>query len=331
MATREIPLPTPRFGPVWRVIQAAGVVAVGAIIILLFAAPEPTLAWTWNVVVPVLPATFLLTPAIWRNACPLATLNEIPTHLGRRGRHPSRAMASGALAVIALFVLVPARRAVLNASGEALAGVLIALGLLALVLGSLFAARSGFCNGVCPVLPVERLYGQHPLIELRGSRCASCTFCTPAGCIDLARGKAMVQMLGRSRHTPRWLLTPMGVFATAFPGLILGYFVTPDATGFGVGALVRVLAFAAASYVALGAILALTRVRATLALTLLGGLSFALYYWFAAPGFAGQLGLGRVAADSVRAAAGVLLTVWLVRAGTWRPSGRRDATGSPGR
>ncbi|MDX1396662.1 MAG: hypothetical protein R3195_19940, partial [Gemmatimonadota bacterium] len=166
MATREIQLPPARFGPVWRAIQTAGVVAVGGLIVLLLVAPEPTLAWTWNVVVPVLPATFLLTPAIWRNACPLATLNEIPSHIGRRGRNPTPLMASGAIAAGALFVLVPARRAVLNGSGEALAGLLIALGIAALVLGSYFAARSGFCNGVCPVLPVERLYGQHPLIEV---------------------------------------------------------------------------------------------------------------------------------------------------------------------
>lgn len=319
MATREVSLAIPRFGWAWRTVQVAGVVSVALLIVLLVVVPGPTLAWTWNLVVPVLPATFLLSPAIWRNACPLATLNEIPSHLGARGREPSRWMASGAIALVALVVLVPARRALLNTSGEALAGALIALGLLALLLGVLFSARSGFCNGVCPVLPVERLYGQHPLIQVRGSRCASCTFCTPSGCIDLMRGKAMVQMLGRTRHTARWLITPTGVFAAAFPGLIIAYFTTADLTGgFGVAPFARGLAFAAISFAGLGALIALTRLKAPIATTLLGGLAFGLYYWYAAPGIAEQVGLGSVSRDVIRATAGLLLVVWLGRAGVWR-------------
>jgi hypothetical protein len=270
-------------------------------------------------VVPLLPATFLLSPAIWRNACPLATLNEIPTRLGARGKNPTPWLASGAVALAALVVLVPARRALLNTSGEALAAALLALGLLALLLGVLFSARSGFCNGVCPVLPVERLYGQHPLIEVRGSRCASCTFCTPTGCIDLARGKAMVQMLGRTRHSARWLMTPTGVFAAAFPGLILAYFLTPDVSGgLSLAPFARGLAFSAASFVVLGALVVLTRIEAPVATTLLGGLSFALYYWFAAPGIADQVGLASVAANLIRVTAGLLLLVWLVKAGVWQ-------------
>ena len=319
MATREISLATPRFGWAWRVVQVAGVLSVALLITLLLLVPEPTLAWTWNLVVPILPATFLLSPAIWRNACPLATLNEIPTHLGARGRNPERWMASGAAALAALVVLVPARRAILNTNGEALAAALIVLGLLALLLGILFSARSGFCNGVCPILPVERLYGQHPLIEVKGSRCASCTFCTPDGCIDLARGKAMVQMLGRTRHSARWLTTPTGVFALAFPGLILAYFTTVDVSGgLSVAPFVRGFGFSVASFLVLGGLVWVTHLRASVATTLLGALSFGLYYWFAAPGIADQVGLATVAGNVIRAAAALLLVVWLLKAGVWR-------------
>jgi hypothetical protein len=286
--------------------------------------PESTLAWTWNLVVPVLPASFLVSPAIWRNVCPLATLNELPDRwqLGRRA--PRGWLASGAIAILALGTLIPARHALLNSSGEAVAVSVIALGLLALAMGTVYAARSGFCNSLCPILPVERLYGQHPLLEVRGSRCASCTFCTPRGCIDLARDKAVPQLLGPARHSARWLLTPMGAFAASFPGLVLGYFLTADSVELSVDPFVRALLFGSASY-AVAAVLALAfRIRGTVGLTLLGAISFVAYYWFAGSAIAGQLGLGAGAANAIRGAAGVLVVLWLVkaRANLTRPAPR---------
>jgi len=278
MATRELPLEVARPEWAWRAVRFAGVVAVVVLVALLLIAPAPTLGWTWNLVVPLLPATFLISPAIWRNVCPLATLNELPDRWGVGQRLPAGAVASGAIAIALLALLIPARRLILNTNGEVFAAAIVVLALLAVGLGMVFAARSGFCNGVCPVLPVERLYGQHPLLQIRGSRCASCTFCTPRGCIDLVRGKATAQMLGRSRHTWRWLFTPTGVFAAAFPGLVLGYFTTADVSGgislapFGVAA-----AYALTSFVLVGAVVFAARLEAALALTLLGAVAFALY------------------------------------------------------
>lgn len=303
-----------RASGLWRVAQVGALLVTLALIVLLFVAPEPTLGWTWNLVVPILPATFLLNPSMWRNVCPLATLNELPGWLNRGNRLPPTLMASGALAGVAAVLLIPVRRAVLNNSGEVLGGALIVLALLALGLGLVYAARSGFCNGLCPILPVERLYGQHPLVDIRGSRCASCTFCTPAGCIDLARDKAVVQMLGRSRHSSKWLLSPMGAFAAAFPGVIIAYFTSTDATTFTISPIATSVLFAAVSYVVVALLTVAFRVKGSLGLTVLGATSFGLYYWFAAPGIAEQVGQGAIVRDAIRVLAAALLTVWLVRA-----------------
>ncbi len=298
----------------WRVAQTGALLVTVALIALLFIAPRPTLGWTWNLVVPILPATFLISPAIWRNVCPLATLNELPDWLGKGNRLPGVALASGAVAGAAAVLLIPVRRIVFNTNGEVLGAVLIVLALVALGLGLAYQARSGFCNGICPILPVERLYGQHPLVDIRGSRCASCTFCTPAGCIDLARDKAVVQMLGRSRHSLKWLTSPMGAFAASFPGVIIAYFTSTDATSFTLSPIATTLLFAAISYAVVSLVALAVRLKGSLALTLLGATSFGLYYWYAAPGIAEQIGTGAAVRDGIRLVAAGLLVVWLVRA-----------------
>jgi len=310
---REIGLETASHAAMWRVARGASLLGALALAGLLLVAPDPTLAWLWNLVIPLLPATFLVTPSLWRNVCPLATLNEMPVR-GRFGsRIPPGWLTSGVVAAIALAVLIPARRVVLNASGPATAGAIAGLGLVALAGGVIYAARSGFCNSLCPILPVERLYGQHPMLELAGSRCATCTFCSPRGCMDLARDKAMAQILGPARHSARWLLTPMGAFGAAFPGLVLAYFTTPDAVSAWVP-FARSTGFAGGSYAAVAIVVLVGGIRGASGMTGLAALSFGLYYWFAPVGMAAQLGIGSPGRDLIRGSMALLLTAWLVLA-----------------
>ena len=121
-------------------------------------------------------------------------------------------------------------------------------------------------------------------------------------------------MLGRSRHSAKWLASPMGAFAAAFPGVIIAYFTSTDATGFTLSPILLSVLFAAISY-GITALLALAfRVKGSLALTVLGATSFGLYYWYAASGIAEQIGQGVVVRDGIRLLAAILLTAWLVRA-----------------
>lgn len=315
---REIPLETTRHPRAWAAARRIALVGTLGWLGLVAWGPESVLRWTWNVIVPLLPASFLLTPALWRNVCPLATLNELPHGLREPDRIPPAWTASGVLAVVALVLLIPLRRALLNDSSGWTAGSVAGLGVLAAGLGSAFAARSGFCNSLCPILPVERLYGQHPLVDVQGNRCASCTFCTPRGCVDLARGKAMAQVLGQARRSTRWIVTPMGVFAAAFPGIVLAYFTSADATSVSLVPWLRTIAFGAGSYALAAVIVLAARIQGAVGMTLLAALSFGVYYGFAATGMAAELGIGTAGAHAIRAVAALLLLWWLFRAPPFR-------------
>ena len=57
------------------------------------------------------------------------------------------------MAGLVLFhLMVPARHFLFNQNGVALAITIVAVGGLALLLGSMFPVRSAFCNALCPVL-----------------------------------------------------------------------------------------------------------------------------------------------------------------------------------
>jgi len=303
--------------------QLLGVGLTVVLLVGLVVSPTVTLHVLWDMVIPLLPAVFLLNPMLWRNVCPLATLNSFTGQRVASRPLDGRALRiSWALGIALLLVMVPARRFLFNVDGPALAATIVAVAVLAVAGGLLYARRAGFCNAICPVLPVEKLYGQHPLVRLPSARCAACSLCTPSGCLDIAGDKTLMQTLGPARRSFRWLGTPFGFFSTAFPGFIIGYFTSvngPLSTAPAV--YLHVLAWSAASVVVLGSLLLALRVTARAALPLLGALAFGLYYWFGAPPLARAYGGGEMAGLVLRIAAGSLLVVWLIRSRTtWRVS-----------
>ena len=168
-----------RESPWWGVGQAVGLAGAGALVVGLLRVPEVTLRVLWSGVVPLIPATLLISPGIWRNVCPLATLNMMTNRPGvTRPLPPSLAHATGAVGVGLLVILVPARRFVFNTDAVSLAIVIVAVAALAMIMGSVLPLKAGFCNAICPVLPVERLYGQRPLVKVTNPRCQPCAGCT---------------------------------------------------------------------------------------------------------------------------------------------------------
>ena len=78
----------------------------------------------------------------------------------------------------ALFVLVPTRKAFFNGSGWGSA-LLLAVALVGPFTGGvLLRGKSGWCASICPLLPVQRLYGQTPFKLVRNSHCEPCIGCT---------------------------------------------------------------------------------------------------------------------------------------------------------
>ena len=119
---------------------------------LLFRVPEIGLTLFWMVLVPILPAVFMLAPGVWRNVCPMAALNQTPRLLGfTRGlaHTPLIREYSYVFGIALFFLLVSSRKWLFDTSGMA-TGLLIVIGLVGAFLGGVvFKGKSGWCSSIC--------------------------------------------------------------------------------------------------------------------------------------------------------------------------------------
>jgi nitrite reductase (NADH) large subunit len=307
----------------WSVAKWVALAATIGVVAGLWIRPRTTLLVLWSVIIPLVPASLLITPKAWRNVCPLATLNLLTAgRFGRRTQSPAFATGANTLGIVLLAAMVPARHFIFNVDGPALAITILAVAAAALLLGTLYDAKAGFCNAICPVLPVERLYGQSPLMTIDNPRCTPCTACVRA-CVDVSPDRNALQILGRSRHSSEWLRSPFGIFAAAFPGFVVGYFTVADGPLSTAGAVyLNVLLWAAASYALVAMVVAMTGSRIGVVLPSIAALAAALYYWFAAPGMVSVFGGADAAAAGLRVVALALIFAWWWRS---RSAGRATA------
>jgi hypothetical protein len=308
--------PTASHGGLWRTAQALGLLLTILLLAGLVTRPEPALNILWNAVVPVLPAVFLLSPAIWRNVCPLATLTMLPgERLGNRIIREGTVRATMIVGIALLFVLVPARRFMFNTDGLALAVTISAVAVLALAAGFAFKRKAGFCNAICPVLPVERLYGQRPLLSISNIRCDPCIGCTERGCIDLSPGDSVRTAVGPRWSLGSWVLSPFGTFAAAFPGFIIGYYTVANGPPAQAASVYRhVLIAMGVSLATVFLLVKASRIRAAAGLPMLAAVAAALYYWYAAQVVTEAWRIPGTAIWSIRIAALALIITWLRRA-----------------
>lgn len=222
----EVFLPAPR-RVFWRSLQAL-FFAIGVVILVaLFAAPELGLYLLWNVLIPVAPALLVLAPGLWRNVCPMGTASLIPYHAGLSSRKRVSVQWQGrllALAVLLLVVIVPLRPVALDTNGLITGSVLLGVALLAGGLGFAFDAKSVWCSGLCPVYPVEMLYGSKPVATVSNSHCRECTACV-APCAD-SRQNMLPTDAARSGSGKWAALLLIG----GFPGFIIGWYQVPTWT-----------------------------------------------------------------------------------------------------
>ncbi len=196
---------------------AAGMFVWGSLIVW----PRLGLHLLWNVLIPVAPALLVLAPGVWRNLCPLGSMSLAPHHFGLSRRASLSPVWRGRMylgALVLLLVVVPFRKVTLDTNGPLLAVVLAAVGLLAIGLGLAFNWRSGWCSSLCPVYPVELLYGSRPLLSVASAHCPNCSRCV-APCSESTAGV-----------TPRSAVkTPLGrcvgiVLTGFFPGFVWGWY-----------------------------------------------------------------------------------------------------------
>ena len=206
-------------------------VALGLAALLLLA-PATGLPLFWGLAVPLLPALLVIAPGLWRQVCPMATMNQLPRLGGfSRALDLPPALKAGAFGIsVALFIAAVSLRApLLNHSGAVVgAGLLVVLGL-AFAGGLVFKGRSGWCGTFCPLAPIQRTYGQAPLVVVKNGYCSPCVGCQKS-CYDFNPRAAVFSDLydDDPRHAAQRRL-----FMALLPGLVLGYFLQGPAPAYG--------------------------------------------------------------------------------------------------
>ncbi len=273
----------------WAAVQiAVWLIGVG-IVVALVVAPEIGIHALWNVLIPVAPALLVVAPGLWRNICPLGSTVLLPRHMGlSRARPVSGAWAShlALIGVVLLLLIVPLRHVVFDTSGPATALVLVVLSALGLTMGWLFQGKSGWCSGVCPVHPVEKLYGQAPLVTPPNAHCRTCTRCV-APCPETI--PAGHPLSGRDAPSSRLAGT---LLVGGFAGYIWGWFQVPDYLHDGWSHLWTAYSWpllgtcvSLAAYLPLRALLGRSRRRVLV--RVFAAAAVACYYWFRIPALVG--------------------------------------------
>jgi NADPH-dependent 2,4-dienoyl-CoA reductase/sulfur reductase-like enzyme/ferredoxin len=268
---------------------AARVVVLGialALAVLLVALPELGLKLFWGLAIPLVPALLVVAPGLWRQVCPMATMNQLPRLAGfsRALELPPALKASAFGIAVGLFVAAVALRVpLLNHSGLLVGlGVLVVL-MLAFAGGFVFKGRSGWCGTFCPLAPIQRTYGQAPLIVVKNGYCNPCVGCQKS-CYDFNPRAAVFSDVYDEdpRHAAQRRL-----FMGLLPGLILAYFLQGPAPAYGepLHALV-LLGGACASaglYMLVVAFLPATPANPYRVALLFGALALSAFYWFSGP------------------------------------------------
>ncbi|MDR3494803.1 MAG: FAD-dependent oxidoreductase [Ancalomicrobiaceae bacterium] len=237
----------------------------------------------WGITIPSLPILLVVAPGVWRQVCPMAFLNQIPRQYGfSQSRDLPELWRNAAFGIaVAFFVgAVSLRVPLFNHIGWALAaGLVFTLGL-AFAGGLVFKGRSGWCGTFCPLGPVQRTYGQAPLLVVSNGYCATCVGCQKA-CYDFNPRAAVFTDV--YDDDPRYA-GQRRLFMGLLPGLIGGYFLQGPAPDYSMVAYVGIII--AACFASAGlfwAAVSFLPVRPYHLAAAFGAIALALFYWFSGP------------------------------------------------
>ncbi len=287
---------------VWSVLRVISVGIGYGIIITAFIRPQVALFVFWRLIVPFLPILFFVAPGIWRNICPMAALNQTPRMFRfTRSLTPPDWLKNNAylIGIVMFLVIVPTRKALFNTNGPALGVLLLFAFTSALAGGYLFKGKSGWCSSICPLLPVQRLYGQTPFVTVPNGYCKPCVGCAK-NCYDFNPRVANVA----DHYDPdRRYGGYRRAFAGVFPGLILAFYLVPDPPRIGVAAMYLQIAVYVLSSVGLFLILdTLLKASSFRITTLFGAVALNYYYLFNIPNLSATL----------HQLTGITLPVWVL-------------------
>jgi hypothetical protein len=183
----------------------------------LLSAEQPRVFWT--ILLPLVPVAIVIMGfSTWRRICPLAAFGDVGRWLNRgpQRRVPSF-LESGFFPVTfaILLAMLVLRLVATNGDRLWLAGLLVGLAVAAAVTNAVFTGKT-WCNFVCPVGLVERIYTEpNSLWSTGNSQCAQCTACK-RHCPDIDQENAYWKDLAT---------TGRRVAVYAFPGLVLAFYV----------------------------------------------------------------------------------------------------------
>jgi len=172
----------------------------------------------WTVAVAALPLFIVLVGYHrWRRICPLAFFAQLPGKLGRPGRRKAAPWleANYYYLVVGIFVFsLWLRLIATNGDGLAISTFFTLLTLAAFASGFVYTGKT-WCNYVCPVSFVEKIYTEpHGLRETTNSQCDKCTACKKF-CPDISEENGYWKELDAR---------PKRFAYFAFPGLVFGFY-----------------------------------------------------------------------------------------------------------
>jgi len=262
-----------------RIVTLIGTLALAAVLAFL---PEFGLKLWWGFAIPVVPALVVIAPGLWRQICPMAFLNQAPRTFGFSKERDLPELARDwafAIATAIFFVVVALRYPLLNQNGPLVALAVVVVLVAAFVGGLIYKGRSGWCGTFCPLGPIQRDYGQAPLVMVRNGYCPTCVGCQK-NCYDFNPRAAIFSDMGDD--DPRYA-TQRRFFMAMMPGMILGYFLQANAA---YGEPLHFIIMVAATCASVGlyqlavGFFNLDPLRAA---NLFGGLALVAFYTFALP------------------------------------------------
>ena len=263
----------------WQVLRVGSLALALALARTLWLEPKLGLPIFWGIAIPLLPLVFFLAPGLWRNLCPLASSNQLPRWLRLSRGWTHKKLWSGAAYPTGLalfFLLVMGRKLFIEQSGPATAALILGAMAAAFVGGLFFKGKSGWCSTLCPLLPVQRLYGQTPFVAIANTHCKPCVGCTK-NCYDFSPlSAALADQYDSSRRYRNY----RRFFAGVFPGFVAAYYLVPTDDG--------LIEMAAQTVVFMIVSLGFLHFAETLLSRLVNAvpvvfaaLAFNTYYWFA--------------------------------------------------
>ena len=251
--------------------------------------PQAGLDLFWKLIVPLLPLVFAVLPGVWRQICPMALLNQTPRLLGwSRGLTFPLALKNSIYIVAALtfFFVVTLREVYFNTQPHALLLLMGASLGLAFAGGLVFKGRSGWCGTLCPLMPIQKAYGQAPLVLVKNGYCSTCVGCQK-NCYDFNPRAAMHSDLA---DADQWYSGHREFFAAGLPGLVIGFYTAGDTSQISMLSyflhMGQWIALTLGLYMAFTRIVRISRYKAALVFSM-GAL--VIFYWFASPVISGTI------------------------------------------